>query len=492
MLPKEKKMEVLELFDLTRSASATAELAGVDPRTVRRAVAARAAGIDPVPTPDRDRVTDPYADKIEEWVDKSNAKIRGDVVHRRLLAMGYSGSERTTRRIVAQMKKRWRQERHRSYKPWITEPGLWLQYDFGEGPRINGDRTVLFCAWAAWSRFRVIIPIQDKTLPSVIAALDRTFRLIGGCPTYVLTDNEKTVTECHIAGIALRNQAMLSACHYYGVTIATCVPYDPESKGGSESSVKLAKADIVPTEANLAAAYLSFAELEEACEDTMARFNERVHSLTRQRPVDMILTEREYCHRVPPEPYTVAFGESRSVSWSSTVTFRGSRYSVPAGSGVERIWVRVQGKEVVIVQADPNQGQVRELARHHLLGPGQASIDDAHYPDRPESPSARVPRATRPSEAAFLAIGHGAHRWLIEACATGTRHPQGKMAEAVELTKTYGTAAVDEALGLAALSGRFSTDDLVSILRTRRGETHRARDFYSLQPGTSSWEGFVQ
>jgi len=76
--------------------------------------------------------------------------------------MGYSGSERTTRRIVAQMKKRWRQEPHRSYKPWIAEPGLWLQYDFGEDPRINGDRTVLFCAWAAWSRFRVIVPIRDN------------------------------------------------------------------------------------------------------------------------------------------------------------------------------------------------------------------------------------------------------------------------------------------------------------------------------------------
>jgi len=216
---------------------------------------------------------------------------------------------------------------------------------------------------------------------------------------------KRLLTECHIAGIALSNQAMLSACHYYGVTIATCVPYDPESKGGSESSVKLAKADIVPTEANLAAAYLSFAELEEACEDTMARFNERVHSLTRQRPVDMMLTEREYFHRVPPEPYTAPFGESRSVSWSSTVTFRGSRYSVPAGSGVERVWVRVQGKEVVIVQADPNQGQVRELARHHLLGPGQASIDDAHYPDRPESLNVRVPKATRPSEMAFSPSG---------------------------------------------------------------------------------------
>jgi len=44
MLPKEKKMEVLELFDLTRSASATAELAGVDPRTVYRTLAARVSG----------------------------------------------------------------------------------------------------------------------------------------------------------------------------------------------------------------------------------------------------------------------------------------------------------------------------------------------------------------------------------------------------------------------------------------------------------------
>jgi transposase len=492
MLPKEKKMEIFELFDLTKSASATAELAGVDPRTVRRVIAARAAGIDSITTSDRDKVTDPYADKIEEWVDRSNAKIRGDVVHRRLLAMGYKGSERTTRRIVAQLKKQWRQERHRLYKPWITEPGLWLQYDFGEGPRINGDRTVLFCAWAAWSRFRVIIPIQDKTLPSVIAALDETFRILGGCPTYVLTDNEKTVTDGHIAGIALRNQVMLSASLYYGVTIATCVPYDPESKGGSESSVKLAKADIVPTEANLAAAYSSFIELEEVCAETMTRLNERVHAVTKKRPVDMIVIEREHFHRVPREPYTIAFGESRSVSWSSTVTFRGSRYSIPAGSGVERVWVRVQGKEVVIVQADPNQGQVRELARHNLLGPGQASIDDAHYPPRPDSPGSRVPRATRPSEAAFLAIGHGANRWLIEACASGTRQAEEKMAEAVQLTKTHGTAPVDEALGLAALSGRFSTEDLVSILRTRRGETHRARDFDSLQPGTSSWEGFGQ
>jgi len=49
--------------------------------------------------------------------------------------MGYSGSERTTRRIVAQMKKHSRQEPPRSHMPWITEPGLWLQEDFAGGPK---------------------------------------------------------------------------------------------------------------------------------------------------------------------------------------------------------------------------------------------------------------------------------------------------------------------------------------------------------------------
>ncbi len=31
---------------------------------------------------------------------------------------------------------------------------------------------------------------------------------------------------------------------YYGITIATCIPYDPASKGGVESTVKLAKTDL--------------------------------------------------------------------------------------------------------------------------------------------------------------------------------------------------------------------------------------------------------
>lgn len=104
MLVEEKIMEVLEVYDLTKSFRSTAALCGVDHHTVRRYVAARAAGLDPAKTIARPKVSDPYADKIVEWIDRSQGRVRADVVHRKLEAMGYRGSERTTRRVVAVLK----------------------------------------------------------------------------------------------------------------------------------------------------------------------------------------------------------------------------------------------------------------------------------------------------------------------------------------------------------------------------------------------------
>jgi hypothetical protein len=230
MLPEEKQMEVLEVYDLTRSYRDTAELCGVDHHTVARIVAMRARAPEPAAGPVSSKLAGAFIDKVEEWVTRSGGRVRADVVHEKLVAMGYSGSERTTRRVVAALKKAYRHSHHRTYKPWVPEPGGWLQYDFGAGPVIGGRPAVLFCAWLAWSRFRVVLALGDKSLPSVVGALDRSFRAIGGAPTYVLTDNEKTVTERHIAGIAVRNRAIVDVSRYYGITIATCVPADPEPR----------------------------------------------------------------------------------------------------------------------------------------------------------------------------------------------------------------------------------------------------------------------
>ena len=83
---------------------------------------------------------------------------------------------------------------------------------------------MLFCAWLAWSRFRVVIPAWDRTLPTLMACLDATLRAIGGAPTYALTDNEKTVTVEHVAGVPVRHPDVVAAGRHYGMTVRTCVP----------------------------------------------------------------------------------------------------------------------------------------------------------------------------------------------------------------------------------------------------------------------------
>jgi transposase len=487
-------MEILEAYDLTGSLRGAAELVGCDHKTVGHWVRARdeAGGGLPVPTRPRPAV-DAFAAKIEELVDRSRGKIRADKAHEKLVAMGYMGSERTTRRAVAAAKRRWRREHGRRTRPWIPEPGLWMQWDYGDGPTVAGRSTVLFCAWLAWSRFRVVLPLWDKTMASVVMALDRALRRFGGAPTYALTDNERTVSIDHIAGIAVRHPQIVSVGRHYGVTIATCVPADPESKGGSEATVRIARADLVPTDHNLRAAYEDFARLEAACDALCERVNAREHRVTRRPPAVMLAEEQGRLHRLPAVPHTVCFGQTRKVSWQSTISVGGAIYSVPCSLVDERVWARADGSELIVVHADSPEG-AREVARHALTTPGRPSIHDEHYPPRPAGALERKPRARCAEEQAFLAIGPAAETWLIAAAAAGTARVRRKMAEAVDLAKLHDPSDIEEALRVAADAGRFGDGDLAAILAHQGAQViefpARAGEERSLQRSTRSWEGF--
>ena len=490
MKSREEIMNMLEAFDLCGSLRGAGELAGVSHHTVARYVAERDAGESAGGGPRRrERIIDPFLPKIEEWVERSGAKIRADVAFDKLAALGFAGSDRTVRRAVAEVKANYRRGRRRVYRPWIPEPGMWAQWDWGAGPVIAGRRTSLFCAWLAWSRFRVVVPCWDRRLATVIASLDRAMRAFGGAPTYWLTDNERTVTIDHVAGVAVRHPEMVAIGGHYGITVATCVPADPESKGGSEATVRLAKADLVPTDANLRGDYVSWAELVDACEVWTAEINGREHRATRRAPVEMLAEEQQRLHRLPVAPYTAVFGETRRVSPSATVSFGGVTYSVPHTLADETVWVRIDGDQVVVVHCAPS-GPV-EVARHQLSTPGHPMIDDAHYPPRPAGPLGRRPKPTSAAEAEFLALGEGARLWLVEAASAGTSRIKTKMAQAVTLARLHGRTRVDWALGRAATYARFAEGDLASILAAHPvGERHSAGEDHSLQSGTAAWEGF--
>ncbi|WP_335990044.1 IS21 family transposase [Glycomyces sp. MUSA5-2] len=483
-------MEILEAYDLVGSYRKAAELAGCDHHTVRRYVELRDQGVDPTKRKPRARLIDDYMPKIEELVERSQARIGADMAHKKIVAMGYDGSERTTRKAVAAAKTSYKSGHRRVFRPWIPEPGLWLQFDWGEGPRVDGRRTQLWCAWLAWSRFRVVIPVWDKTIPTIAACLDQTFRILGGVPTNVLTDNEKTVTVDHVARIPVRNSDIAQIGRHYSTAIRTCVPADPQSKGGAESTVRLAKRDLVPTEVNLRGQYGAFAALQEAAEEFCLEVNSRVHRETRMVPAEALLEERTRLHPVPLEPFAAAFGETRRVSRDSTISVGSVRYSVPHQLVDRTVWARFHGDDMVVTAMV--DGAATEVARHLRSTPGRPQILDEHYPE--SSRGERKARPTSREEADFLALGPEAETWLIAAASAGTSRLRSKMRAATQAAALYGAEAVRAALEAAAKAERFEEDALVQILEYQRYQSKtgvtRATEAHSLQPGTSGWASF--
>jgi hypothetical protein len=310
-----------------------------------------------------------------------------------------------------------------------------------------------------------------------------------------LTDNEKTVTSDIVARIPIRHPAIVAASAHYLLTVHTCVVADPESKGGSEATVKIAKADLVPTDANLLAEYTDFAGLEAACEAWCRAVNAREHRSTRRSPIGMLAEERHRLHPVPDVAYTAAFGVSRRVGATTpVVAFEDGSYSVPHRFRSEEVWVREHGDRVVFVHVG-EVGPV-EIARHERATPGHPSYCDEHFGPTPEGPLHRTARARTDADAAFLALGDGARLWLSEAGAAGTGRVRAKMAGAVSLAAIFGPTAIDRALGEAAVLGRFAENDIASLAAYHRaaadGAARRAGEDHSLQPGTSAWEGFGQ
>ena len=193
--------------------------------------------------------------------------------------------------------------------------------------------------------------------------------------------------------------------------------------------------------------------------------------------------------RLPDAAFTAAFGQTRKVSWTSTISFGGVTYSVPHTLADQVVWVRVDGDEIVATHI-PASGAA-EVARHLLSTPGNPSIDDAHYPPRPAGALGRQPKASNAAEAEFLALGDGARMWLVEAAAAGTSRVKVKMAQAVQLARLHGVERVDWALGHAASFERFGDGDTASILAAHSvGQQRRADEEHSMQPSTKAWESF--
>jgi len=491
MKDSQNSMEILEAYDLFGSYNGAANYSGCSPNTVKRLVQLRNAGeLARCEQQKRPKSIDKFFSLVEEAVDKSRGKIRADRIHQRLKLLGYPGSMRTTRRAVAKAKQAWIKANERIYWPWIPEMGKWAQYDFSDGPVIEGKKTTLFHFYLPFSKIRIVRWIPDQSLPNVFMALDYCFRYIGGIPTYVLTDNAKTAAVKHIAGVAVINPKMVSFACAYGFSIQTCVVYDPASKGGVEAAVRVAKENLCPKDTNLKPNYKAVADLICACDDYTTQINSRVHSGSGEIPLVTLESESKAFHSLPRVPYLSVYGVMRKVEPKMPIVrFNHCGYSVPPSYRREIVYVRSVGDEVVIVAQARPDGYFKEIARHMRGAPYSYVIDKAHKAqDHPSGPLVRSPIPTNSSQAKFLSISSDASRWLMSACGSGANGIESSI-EALLLTvdKEMANLVISESLRLSSFD-HLVIKDLIAVAKESKSYSEeKVTGNSSYCPSTSVW-----
>ena len=455
MLTARKTMEVVAAYKNVGTYRGAAEICGVDPKTVKRKVLAHEAGqLDdqraaraPVP-----KNTDVAKELVAQRVEATKAKVTAKRLLPEARAVGYVGSARNFRRLVAAEKKTWRASNGRQRRPALWTPGDALVIDWGT---LAGTGIHVFCAVLAWSRIRFVRFARDETAATTFAMLAECFEAIGGVPAKVLADRMGCLKAGTVAGVVIPTPDYVRFATHYGFSPDFCHPADPQSKGIVENLVGYAKRDIpTPDTATDLAAWNRAAA--EWCEER----NRVEHSEICAVPAERLVVEAGLLRPLPGARPRIGRAEIRKVDKLATIRVASARYSVPSAlvgtrveavtyDGVVRIY-RIEDAELV--------------ATHDQLAPGDSSILDEHYPTPRKAPS-RGPRARTEVERTFLALGDVAGAFIRAGAAAGmTMLPKEIEVIVNELLPAHGHDAVTRALERAVRFGRFRADDIRSIL----------------------------
>lgn len=455
MLTARKTMDVVAAFRDVGTYRGAAEICGVDPKTVKRKVLAHEAGaLDearatraPVP-----RNTDVARTLVAQRVDATKTKISAKRLLVEARAVGYAGSARNFRRLVAAEKKKWRAEHGRQRRPAVWTPGDTLVIDWGT---LSGTGIHVFCAVLAWSRVRFVRYARDECAATTFAMLAECFELLGGVPAKVLADRMGCLKAGTVAGVVIPTPDYVRFATHYGFSPDFCAPADPASKGIVENLVGYAKRDVPTPERNS-----DLASWNEAAVEWCAERNSVEHSEICAVPAERLVVEAGLLRPLPALRPRIGRAEIRKVDKLSTIRVASARYSVPSTLVGSRVEAVTYDGIVRIYRIDTGE----LVATHDQLGPGDSSILDQHYPT-PRKPPSRGPRARTEVEHAFLALGEHADAFIRAGAAAGmTMLPKEIEIIVGELVPAHGEADVARALERAVRFSRFRAEDVRSIL----------------------------
>jgi transposase len=426
-----------------------AALCGTSHHTVKDQVLKHLAGTDQqAAKAERAKNTDIVVAVVDKRVRSTHGRISAKRLLPVAVAEGYTGSARNFRRLVAKAKRTWREENHRGRRPGVWIPGEMLLIDWG-----TEDGLHIFCAVSAWSRFRFVRFATDERAETTFAMLAECFEELGGVPKVVLADRMGCLKGGVVANVVVPTPDYVRFATHYRFRPDFCEAADPQSKGMVENLVGYSKLDLLVPQApitDIAAANVGAARW-------CGEVNAVVHSEICAVPAERLAVERKLFSALPSLRPRMGKAVLRKVDKLSCVRFGSARYSVPLDLVGKVVEVVVSNGQIEVVHLGVS------MARHQVVAPGEASIQDEHYGGARPVPR-RAPRPRSQAEHALVSLGEPGVAFLKAAAAAGATKLGSELPAIMALEHTHGREALVAALERGVEYRRFSVADVRSIL----------------------------
>jgi hypothetical protein len=295
----------------------------------------------------------------------------------------------------------------------------------------------------------------SQTMEHFLAAHEHAFAAFNAVPGRIMIDNLKTGVIEHLAGCApVFNQRYLDYSRHCGFTISACNVAAGWEKGRVENGVGYIKKNFL-NGLELA----DFSAINPAAQlwlETVA--NVRIHSETRQRPIDMFEQEKAFLLPLNPATYDVARILTVRVSKLFRVAFDSNHYSVPIGYVGRIVTLKGYPDRLCIYYQD------QLIARHDRCYDRQKDKED------PDHPKALVAQRHNANEQRlllrFLALTPKApayHAGLMTRRLNWRNH----VAKINALAEIYGDAATGRAIEDGLAFDAFSCEYITNLLEAR-------------------------
>lgn len=214
-----------------------------------------------------------------------------------------------------------------------TEPGEQAQLDWKESMKIkllDGKEIEvnIFSLILGYSRFRVYRLSISKTQDVLFNFMDDAFKIFGGVPKEILTDNMRTVMDesrtRYFKGKV--NNKFQQFADDYGFKVRPCIAASPYTKGKVESPMKILD------ELYSYSGIVTFSELVKILERINNRENSIYHNSYNRIPILYLEKEKGFLQPLPKNSIRNQYQIKNirlKVSAQSLISYKSNQYSVP-------------------------------------------------------------------------------------------------------------------------------------------------------------------